>query len=495
MGMRFRCSGSFVRSFFAVCVFATLSCIGDAPADPTAPLTGQGTLHVTTHALPDGARGRQYTGALSASGGDASYRWTLMSGALPDGLTLSELGTISGTPGSLETARFVAGVRSGDGQTATKDLTLRVLERLAGPPVSISTGVLPPALVGAVFEVSLQALGGADDPIWEVVSGRLPSGVSLEPGGSFSGAPSSHGSFSFEVRATSGEDTAERAYTLDVVANDGERFDVTPFSVVPVPPEIRPHLEAAIDRWERVVSGDLAAARIPPRYFANVHCSGFGSLLNGTSVDDLIVIVEISPIDGSGNILGQAGPCGMRASGLPFAGILMLDSSDLAGMVGKQTLTDLFFHEIGHILGFGALWGSGGLLSGVGTWDPRFTGAQARAQLRELGLSGDVPVENAGVWGTTYVHWRESVFDTEIMTGYAERIGTAMPLSRLTIASMGDLGYSVDVSEADAYELPTQPAPPSIRLEPLGYDVVLPGPVKVLPEMSSPASTRPPVRR
>ena len=39
------------------------------------------------------------------------------------------------------------------------------------------------------------------------------------------------------------------------------------------------------------------------------------------------------------------------------------------------------------------------------------------------------------------------------MTGYAESTGT-MPLSRLTIAAMQDLGYAVNYAAADSYSLP-----------------------------------------
>jgi hypothetical protein len=441
------------------------------------------TLLVVTESLPDAAIGRAYSGTLAAGGGALGYAWSLASGALPEGLTLSEAGIISGTPRGVETRVFLVEVRSADGQSATRELALRVLEAVPGPPVTISTTRLPPALRGSVFDASLEVSGGTPgDLAWNVVDGSLPPGLSLAAGGTFSGSPSDTGSFSFTVGAESGGRTAERAFTLEVVANDGERFDITAFEVAPVPEEVRPHLEAAIERWERVISGDLATARIPQRFFTSTHCSGFGRLLNGTSADDLIVMVDISPIDGAGNILGQAGPCGARANRLPFAGVLILDSSDLAARVGTETLTDLFFHEIGHILGFGAIWGAAGLLTGAGTWDPRFIGPLAREQMRELGAAGDVPVENVGAWGTVLVHWRESVFRTEIMTGYAERTGTPMPLSRVTIASMGDLGYDVDVTEADEYTLPVQPAPPSFLLETSGYDVVLPGPVKVLPD-------------
>jgi len=63
-----------------------------------------------------------------------------------------------------------------------------------------------------------------------------------------------------------------------------------------------------------------------------------------------------------------------------------------------------------------------------------------------------VPVENTGASGTTDGHWRETVFRNELMSGFIAAPGN--PLSRLTAASLGDLGYQVDMGAAEAYVLP-----------------------------------------
>jgi hypothetical protein len=47
-------------------------------------------------------------------------------------------------------------------------------------------------------------------------------------------------------------------------------------------------------------------------------------------------------------------------------------------------------------------------------------------------------------------------FNNELMTGFIDQ--GANPLSRVTIASFGDLGYQVDLSAADPYTLPLSPA-------------------------------------
>ncbi len=71
-----------------------------------------------------------------------------------------------------------------------------------------------------------------------------------------------------------------------------------------------------------------------------------------------------------------------------------------------------------------------------------------------LGVAAvSVPVENQGGAGTRDTHWREILFDTEIMTGFLD-FGVANPISRMTIRSLFDVGWSVNLGAADAYSLP-----------------------------------------
>jgi hypothetical protein len=109
-------------------------------------------------------------------------------------------------------------------------------------------------------------------------------------------------------------------------------------------------------------------------------------------------------------------------------------------------------HEMGHILGIGTLWEDLGLLSGAGTSNPIFTGANATAQYNQIfGTSArGVPVEATGGAGTADSHWRETVLTNELMTGWAGP-GTNLPLSRITIGSLADLGYTVNYAAADSF--------------------------------------------
>lgn len=85
---------------------------------------------IETASLPDATVGVAYTAALVADGGSRPYRWSILQGALPDGLTLDpETGEISGTPTTEGTASFT--VQATDSnvppKTASRPMTLTVV--------------------------------------------------------------------------------------------------------------------------------------------------------------------------------------------------------------------------------------------------------------------------------------------------------------------------------------------------------------------------------
>ena len=125
------------------------------------------------------------------------------------------------------------------------------------------------------------------------------------------------------------------------------------------------------------------------------------------------------------------------------------------------TIDDVVLHEIGHILGFGTIWDAQGLLLNASTDSVRFSGAGAGQAFTDLGgvtfPGKPVPVENCvGIVGcgagTQDSHWRELVMGRELMTGYIGSSGSN-PLSRITIQSLADIGYTVDITAADSYSV------------------------------------------
>ncbi|MFZ0667239.1 MAG: Ig domain-containing protein, partial [Acidimicrobiales bacterium] len=85
-------------------------------------------LEVSTSTLPDATKGSSYSTTLTAIGGKRPYTWTLKSGTLPAGITLSTAGVISGKPSAKGTFTFTVQVKdsSSPKQKASKSLTLVV---------------------------------------------------------------------------------------------------------------------------------------------------------------------------------------------------------------------------------------------------------------------------------------------------------------------------------------------------------------------------------
>lgn len=212
----------------------------------------------------------------------------------------------------------------------------------------------------------------------------------------------------------------------------------------------------ARQRWQTLLIGDLPDVVLST---AAGSC-GPGSPALQRPVDDLLILVTIEPIDGPGNILGAATPCLIRSTGnLTALGRMQFDSDDLAAIEAAGLLEPVITHEMGHVLGYGTLWPLAGLLAdpaGSGGLDPHFTGPRAVAEFDAAGGTAyvgglKVPVENSGGAGTEDAHWRESVFGPELMTGFVDP--GFNPLSRITVASMADIGYNVNQAGADPYTL------------------------------------------
>lgn len=101
------------------------------------PLTADGALSITILAtpvvittaspLPAAFAGTAYSRTLAATGGDGSYAWSLVGGALPAGLSLSSGGVVSGTPTAAGNSNFTVQASSAGGTvSATKAFDLAV---------------------------------------------------------------------------------------------------------------------------------------------------------------------------------------------------------------------------------------------------------------------------------------------------------------------------------------------------------------------------------
>lgn len=155
-------------------------------------------LVVTTSTLPLGTRGQAYTTTLGAAGGRPVYSWSLVAGALPQGLTLAANGTISGTPTTAgDIGRFTVRVEDQDEFDAERALVLGVTKEVA----VTTTSPLPTATLGAPYSERLNAAGGTPPYTWEIQSGTsFPPGFNLNRlTGDVIATPTQRGTFSLSV--------------------------------------------------------------------------------------------------------------------------------------------------------------------------------------------------------------------------------------------------------------------------------------------------------
>ncbi|MBV8818559.1 MAG: putative Ig domain-containing protein, partial [Acidobacteriaceae bacterium] len=159
--------------------------------------------------------GQSYSASLNATGGAPPYQWAIAGGQLPAGLNLSSSGQISGTPSQSGDSSFAVKVTDSNQVSALQNCSLLVYASL-----SINSGTSFTAAQGTAFSQALSATGGQPPYTWSVGSGSLPPGVSLAAAGQFQGAPTTAGSYSFQVTvADKNGSTASQSITVQVIAS------------------------------------------------------------------------------------------------------------------------------------------------------------------------------------------------------------------------------------------------------------------------------------
>jgi len=206
-----------VAGSFSVTLKVTDS--AQATATQTFTITVAAALTITTAALPNATVGTPYSQTLTASG-SGTFAWSVSTGALPAGITLSSAGSISGTPTAPGTFTFTVSV-TGGGQTATQSFTITVTAAL-----TITTATLPNATVGTPYSQTLTA-SGSGTFAWSVSTGALPAGITLSSAGSLSGTPTAPGTFTFTVSVTGGGQSATHSFTITVGVPAGPPATIT----------------------------------------------------------------------------------------------------------------------------------------------------------------------------------------------------------------------------------------------------------------------------
>ena len=335
-----------------------------------------------------------------------------------------------------------------------------------------------------------------DDPDGDELAysaeGGGPAVVSVSvANGRLTVTPLATGSSTITVTATdAGGLAAEASLPVSVRGLRRGSYAIDLIMVDPPDEAVQAVFDDAVEYWESILA-DTELPDIPVGADVPLGCEGVTTDQSLEIIDDLAIVASVGKIDGRGGVLGWAALCGMREeSRLPLIGALRFDADDLEVLQESDAMEEVIVHEIGHLLGIGTVWEEHALLispslpDSLGT-DTHFRGPLAIAAFDDAGgeiyTGGEkVPVENFARRGSGDSHWRESVLDHELMTPSLS-LGVPNPLSAMTIQSLADMGYTVDVSLAEPFLLPGAAArAPGDDVRKIEYgDDVRPGPIIV----------------
>jgi hypothetical protein len=168
----------------------------------------------TDATLPTFTRNSAYSTTVSATDDDSgAITYSLISGSLPTGLSLSSAGVISGTPTSaLNASVTIRATVTASGTSLDRSFTLP-----NSSPVWSTSGALTSSNIGSVYSYQLVATDDSGvSPTYALVSGALPTGLSISSSGLISGTIGSSGSFNFVISATDQNGGSTNSVTLSL---------------------------------------------------------------------------------------------------------------------------------------------------------------------------------------------------------------------------------------------------------------------------------------
>lgn len=176
------------------------------------------TLMVKTKTLEPGVANEPYYSNIVVDNVEGAVKFEIVSGALPDGITLSKDGAFAGTPTKNGSYTFTVKI-SDDVSSIQKEYTL-VIKSGEGCDVFIVTDQCPDAYIGYPYSLQLEIEG--EGITCALTGGSLPVGLSLSPEGLISGTPAESnepGICSFTVKAT-GASGCDDELELSMILSD-----------------------------------------------------------------------------------------------------------------------------------------------------------------------------------------------------------------------------------------------------------------------------------
>ncbi len=187
-----------------------------------------GSISINPATLPVANVNLVYSQTLTPVGGTGPYSFSLNSGSLPAGVTLSSAGVLSGTP--TETGDFTFDVLVTDANQCQgrREYTLSVIPCT---PITVNPTSIPKGLLGVPYNQTFTQTGAIGTTTFSL-TGTLPAGLSFS-NGSLSGVPTESGTFNITVSVTDSRGCpGSREYELIIEKLTFTQSDQVPGSVL-----------------------------------------------------------------------------------------------------------------------------------------------------------------------------------------------------------------------------------------------------------------------
>jgi hypothetical protein len=196
---------------------------------------------ITTTSLPSGTVATAYSAVVKTIDGCTPYKWAIVSGALPTGVTAKASSTttslnLTGTPTTAATYSFTVKVTGCGGGTSQMAYKVVVQAKTSGY-LAITTTSLPNGTVATAYSAVVKASGGCTPYKWAIASGALPAGVTAKVSRTttslnLTGTPTTAATDSFTVKVTAcGGGTSEMAYKTVIQSTTSGNLAITTTSL------------------------------------------------------------------------------------------------------------------------------------------------------------------------------------------------------------------------------------------------------------------------
>jgi hypothetical protein len=193
------------------------------------------SVAITTTSLPNGTFNKSYSATVNATGGCTPYKWSVVSGTLPAGITAKASSSttslvLSGVPTSATTYTPTVQVTACGGGTYKESYKIVIQ---APSIVQFSSSTIANSRYGNAYSAAVNAVGGCTPYKWSLVSGTLPAGITMKVSSTttslaLSGTPSSASTYAPTVQVTGcGGVTYKHSYSIAIQGTTNHVVDVS----------------------------------------------------------------------------------------------------------------------------------------------------------------------------------------------------------------------------------------------------------------------------